>query len=154
MRRPGATLIMAAFVLAGACRLSDAAAEWHAGAARAVARNVQAANSDHTVVVLGSVGGPRGEELPWAVVQSLTTGGVEVGDTTALRRPRTLLLIFEHTERADGEWIVDTRLERGAAAGDDEAPDDGLTRHARWRVQCNDDPCVVTDMLQRPDAQR
>jgi hypothetical protein len=117
-----------------ACSRRDAQHAWDAGAARAVARAAAAAQPQQPMVVLNAVGGPGGEELPWGVRQSLTTGGVQVADTAALHDGQTSVLIFESSTRTNAEWIVHTRLVRA----------DGPSESTAWRVRCTNDTCDAT----------
>jgi hypothetical protein len=138
-----AAIVAAGCVLQPACRVPHAGTDWNEGAARTVARHVQAADPGTWLVVLGSIGGAAGAELPWAVRQSLTTGGIEVGDTSALRQPDTALLVFESASRTEGEWIMETRLERAEPAAA------ALPDRARWRVRCTGDQCTIVEVQRR-----
>lgn len=120
------------------CRPQHAAIEWEPGAVRAVARDIQQRHPNHTVVALSRAGSVEGHELPWGVRQSLTTGGVEVVDAIDTE-PATIVIVFEASTRADGDWLIDTSLAGGGAQQLD------VPAAASWRVRCNES-CTVVDV--------
>jgi hypothetical protein len=123
---------------ATACSRGAGADQWDPRVIRAVARQVEGELSGERLVVLHSIGGPGGAELPWAARQSLATAGIEVGDTTALRVPAVAVLVFEQARAGAGEWQVTTRL---LGAGVELAGDGAPSR--RWRVRCGDQQCTA-----------
>lgn len=130
MRFISCALLAAAF----ACG-APPADEWDGAVARAVARNTAAEQPGKRLVVLGTVAGAEGTALPWAVRQSLTTGGVELGDTAAVRDSANVLLVFDRSLRDGADWLVYGWLLHGDASG----PAD--TTVMEWRVRCVDDEC-------------
>lgn len=126
-------LVSTVFLLVAACGGWDAADDWDGGAARAVARHVDASIADGRLVVLGAIGGQGGEALPWSVRQSLTTAGFEIGDSVALADPTVFLLVFDSSSHDGDGWDIRTRLLHGNDAA---AP-------ATWRVHCDEDVCTV-----------
>jgi hypothetical protein len=139
-----ATTLLTALTLAGlvpACG-APAGAALEPDVARAVARRVQASRPAQDVVVLGTLGGTRGAELPWGVRQSLATSGIEVAGAGAGHREGTTLLVFEHSARSGGTWSVDVRLEAADLPGSEAL----LT----WRVRCADGRCEAVDSVAHP----
>jgi hypothetical protein len=141
--RAGGLFVVLLAVLAG-CGTQVAGGEWDASAARAIARRVQAGHPAREVRVLGTIGEPMGPELPWSVRQSLTTGGIEIAGAGAASEPGTTLLVFEHSERAQGGWRIDVRLE-----GLDDA---GAAAALTWRVRCGADGCEAVDSVARREG--
>lgn len=125
-------------VAALGCGEHPPADEWDGAVARAVARRTAAHQPERTLVVLGTVAGPDGETLPWAVRQSLATGGIEMGDTSTLHDPATVTLVFDRSIRDGPDWHVQGRLLHGAGAGVE--PD---AEAVTWHVRCDYDDCVV-----------
>jgi hypothetical protein len=139
-RRLLASLATAACA-AAACSGGIDADQWDPGVIRAVARQVEAELGGERLVVLHSIAGPGGAELPWAARQSLATAGIEVGDATALQDPAVAVLVFEQARGSAGEWQVTTRLHRaGVKLEGDGAPS------RRWRVRCGDQQCSAQPM--------
>jgi hypothetical protein len=137
--RRGAGALLLAGMVAVSCGRWEAAEGWDAGAARAVARRVEAADGERRLVVLHTVGSTAGAELPWGVRQSLTTAGIELGDSAVLHDPAVRLLILEEMQRVDGDWSLHTRtLQHGQPAA-----------RVTWRVRCDDTSCEVLDSLAR-----
>jgi hypothetical protein len=130
----GATALAAALVWGvTGCGGWDTTDDWDGGAARAVARHVDATIPDGRMVVLGEIGAYDGEALPWSVRQSLTTAGFEIGDSTSLRDPAVFMLVFDASDHDGDAWDIRTRLLHR-----DAAPVPGT-----WRVLCHDDECTV-----------
>jgi hypothetical protein len=128
-------LLVAGIVGTAACGRLDPVEEWDGGAARAVARRVDASQDEGRLVVLSTLRGSGGDELPWSVRQSLTTAGFELGDSTVLNDPDVRLLVFDRAERADTVWTIHTRtLQRGAPP-----------MSVIWLVRCGDDACEVIE---------
>jgi hypothetical protein len=133
----GATFLSLAVasLTVASCGRMDTDPGLDATAVRAVARSVEAAVPDQRLVVLHTVDGPDGDDLSWGVQQSLTTAGMELGDTTVLRDESVRLLAFVDGSRVDGEWLIRTRLmQRDAPA---------VT--TTWRVRCDAGTCEVLD---------
>jgi hypothetical protein len=121
------------------------AEQWDPGVVRAVARQADAELDGERLVVLHTIGGPGGAELPWAARQALATAGIEVADTTALRDPAVAVLVFVQSRVTAGEWQVTTRLIHAAAhSSADEAPS------RRWLVRCPDQQCTAQPLADEP----
>jgi hypothetical protein len=134
MRATIAGLVLAATAAASGCG-GETGDGGDAGAARAVARRVEGAQEHGRLVVLATLQGADGAELPWGVRQSLTTAGFELGDSAVLADPDVRLLVFEDAQRAGADWALRTRtLQHGA-------PPLRLT----WRVRCDAGTCEVLD---------
>jgi hypothetical protein len=121
------------------------AGQWDPAVVRAVARQAEAELGGERLVVLHTIGGTGGAELPWAARQALVTAGVEVTDTKAPRDPAVTMLVFEQSRITAGEWQVTTRLVRASAAS---PGDDALPR--RWLVRCPDQQCTAQPMADEP----
>jgi hypothetical protein len=128
-------LLVAGIAATAACGRLDAVEEWDGGAARAIARRVDASQDEGRLVVLSTLRGSDGDELPWGVRQSLTTAGFELGDSTVLNDPDVRLLVFDRAERADGDWTVHTRTLRHGAP----------PTSAIWLVRCGEESCEVVE---------
>jgi hypothetical protein len=127
-----AVLLCAGFVAAG-CGQRDVPDAWDATAARAVARAEAALEPRTPLVALPLIGGSSGDELPWGVRQSLTTGGIELAAGPV--PPGVRVLTF-HDARRDGDaWIFRTSVQR----------DDGSATQRDWRVRCTPAGCTAVD---------
>lgn len=127
--RRTAALLLVAFT--AACAGSERT-EWDPAAVRSLARHIAEREAGQQLVV-AATGGPDQAELPWGVRQSLTTGGLAIGDTTAHRTDGVVLLVLERSARSDDAWLIDTRLERTG----------GSTQRESWVVRCTDAGCNV-----------
>jgi hypothetical protein len=134
-----ACLLLAACAASTGCGRWETAEGWDGGAARAVARQVEAAHEEGRIVVLSTLGDATGEDLPWGVRQSLTTAGFELGDSAAVADPDVILLIFEESRRAGADWHVHTRTLR----------QDAQPLRLTWTVRCDDDSCTVVESVPR-----
>jgi hypothetical protein len=121
------------------------AEQWDPGVVRAVARQADAELDGERLVVLHTIGGAGGAELPWAARQALATAGIEVADSIALRDPTVAVLVFEQSRFTAGEWQVTTRLVHAAALP---ASDGAPSR--RWLVRCPDQQCTAQPMADEP----
>jgi hypothetical protein len=121
------------------------AEQWDPGVVRAVARQADAELDGERLVVMNTIGRAGGAELPWAARQALTTAGIEVADSTALRDAAVAMLIFEQSRFTAGEWQVTTRLVHAATS----QPADAAPSR-RWLVRCPDQQCTAQPMADEP----
>jgi hypothetical protein len=112
---------------------------------RAVAREADTELDGERLVVLNTIGGAGGAELPWAARQALATAGIEVAGATALQDPAIALLVFEQSRFMAGEWQVTTRLIHAAA----QTSANGAPSR-RWLVRCPDQQCTAQPMADEP----
>jgi hypothetical protein len=140
-RRPP-RLAWLALLCGVATSCSGAGAEqWDPAVVRAVARQADAELDGERLVVLHTIGGADGAELPWAARQALATAGIEVVDTTVLREPGVALLVFQQSRLMAGDWQVTTRLVRAGAP-----PVGDAKPSRRWLVRCPDQQCTAQPM--------